>query len=143
MQKINSVRNLKKAILQLEAKHAQEGELMKNQWLNLYERAKPKHLLRSAFEEVARTAIQSKVLKDSLLTATLEIGTGAILSFFFEEKSKSPFKKIMSKALMFGITTLVVQHQTKIRAFALELLKKMDQSSDEQADMNEVEYSNA
>jgi hypothetical protein len=144
MQRINSAMSLKKAILQLEAKHAQEGALMKTQWLNLYERAKPKHLLTSALQEVARTAIQSKVLKDSVLTAALEIGTSTVLSFFFEEKSKSPFKKIISKALMFGITTLVVQHQATIRAFALELLNRMEQPSNEQVDRDETEmdYSN-
>jgi hypothetical protein len=146
MQKINSAISLKNAILELEEKQAREGKLMKMQCLNAVESAKPFNLIVSSFQDFAQSLSQSKVLKDSILSTSLGVAAGYLSKSFVENgtESESPFKKILGRALMFGITNVVAQNHEIVRVFGSELMKIMEQQSEQlvEADEYELEYSN-
>jgi hypothetical protein len=146
MQKIDSAISLKNAILELEEKRAQEGKLMKMKCLNAFERAKPFNLIVSTFQDLTQSLSQSKVLKDSILSTTIGVAASYLSKNFFEDGSESPFKKILGRALMFGITNVVAQHPDTVRSFGSEIMKIIEQKSEEfvEADVDEyeMEYSN-
>jgi hypothetical protein len=150
MQKINSAASLKNAILELEEKQVKESKMMKMQCLNALERAKPLNLIVNTFQDITHSLTQSKVLKDSILSTTLGVAAGYLSKGFVENGSESPFKKILGRALMFGITNVVAQHHDTVRAFGSELMKIIEQHSNEyleedeyvKEDEYEMEYSN-
>jgi hypothetical protein len=144
MQKINSAISLKNAILELEEKQAREGKLMKMQCLNALESAKPLNLIVNTFQGIAQSLVQSKVLKDSILTTTLGVASGYLSKSFIEEGSENPFKKVLGRALMFGITNVLAQHSDTVKAFSSEIMKIIESKSEEHVDVDEyeMEYSN-
>jgi hypothetical protein len=140
MQKINSAVSLKNAILELEEKQVREGKLMKMQCLNAFESAKPFNLIVSTFQDLTHSLTQSKVLKDSILSTALGVAAGYLSKNFIEEGSESPFKKILGRALMFGITNVVAQHPDTVRSFGSELMKIIEQKSEEYVAADEYEH---
>lgn len=144
MQKINSAISLKNAILELEEKQVREGTLMKMQCLNAVESAKPFNLIVSSFQDFAHSLSQSKVLKDSILSTTLGVAAAYLSRRFVEHETESPLKKILGRALMFGITNVVAQNHETVSAFGSELMKILEQKSEEyvESDEDEMAYSN-
>ncbi len=144
MQKINSAISLKNAILELEEKQAREGKMMKMQCLNAAESAKPFNLIVSTFQDLTHSLTQSKVLKDTILSTTLGVAAGFLSKRFVENETENPLKKILGRALMFGITNVVAQNHETVSAFGSELMKILEQKSEEyvESDEYEMEYSN-
>jgi hypothetical protein len=118
MEKIDSVTELRNAILQLESKQAVELNKVKTQLHTVYESMEPVNLIKSTFHQVAG----SKDLKDNILNSSLGFATGYLSKILFQGASHSPLRKLFGTALMFGVTNIVAKHPVEIKAAGLTLL---------------------
>ncbi|MFH0894208.1 MAG: hypothetical protein V2A54_07220 [Bacteroidota bacterium] len=119
MQKINSETGLRDAILQLERKQADEAKMLNEQLHLAYESIKPINLIKSIFNE----AVASRDLKDNLLNTSVGLTAGYLSKILFQGITKSPFKKLLGTALMFGITNVVAKNPEAIKSFGNGFLK--------------------
>ncbi len=111
MQKIDSEKSLKAAILELEEKHAYEESMLREQFKIAYESFKPINLIKSAFKEV----VGSDDLKDELINSSIGLTVGFISKKLFEGVSSNPLKKILGTVLMFGIKSVVAKNPDIIK----------------------------
>ena len=112
MQDIITETDLRFAILRLETRQAEEGKLMKEQFLVTYESIKPANLIKSTFLE----AVGSKDLQDNVINSTIGISAGYLTKFLFQGISGSPVKKILGTALMFGIKNLIAHNPETVKS---------------------------
>ncbi len=91
MQNINSESDLKAAIIELEARRADQEFFLKEQLHQAYESIKPTNLLTG-------------------------VVTGAVTKLIFQGASKNPLKKILGSVLMFGVTQLVSRNPEIIKS---------------------------
>ena len=113
MKNINSGTDLRNAILQLEGKMADEGEMLKEQFFLTIDSMKPINLIKSTFREAAG----STELQDNLINSTIGMSAGFISKLLFQGISGSPVKKILGTALMFGIKNLVAQNPETVKTW--------------------------
>ena len=106
MQNIDSETSLRHAILQLEDKRAAEGEMLKEQFFHTYESIKPINMLRTTFRE----AIASRELKEDFVNTAIGLAAGFLSKILFQGITKSPVKKLLGTALMFGVTKIVAKN---------------------------------
>jgi hypothetical protein len=111
MEKINSEITLRNAILQLENKQAEEGKILKEQFLVAYESIKPINLIKSTFHEVS----ESTDLKTNLVNTSVGLAAGYLSKALFEGVTNSPLRKLLGTALMFGITNVVAKNPEVVK----------------------------
>jgi hypothetical protein len=119
MLKINTEAELRFAILQLEIKQAEEGKMLKDQFLVAYESIKPVNLLKSTILE----ATKSRDLQDNLLNASIGLGTGYLSKVLFNGMANSPVKKFLGTAVLFSIKSLVAQNPEFIKSAGQHIFK--------------------
>jgi len=112
MQKIFSDADLRAAIIQLEYKQAEEGKLLKEQFLLAYDSIKPINLINSTFREVAGSAD----LKNNLLNTVTGLTAGYLSKKIFERGKNNPVKKIIGVALMYGVTDFIAKNPETVKA---------------------------
>jgi hypothetical protein len=117
--KINSEIALSGIIVQLEAKQAAEGKLLKEQFQLTYDSLKPVNLIKSTFQEV----VASQDLKDHLLNTSIGLTAGYLSKVLFEGSTHNPVKKLFGSALMFGITNAVAKNPEAIKSLAAGFFK--------------------
>lgn len=111
MQKINSITDLREAILELESRQAEEEKIMRGQFNLTYESLKPLNLIKSTFKEAAL----SVDLKDNIVNSTVGLVAGFLSKKIFEGVSRNPLKKLLGTALMFGITNIVTKNPETVK----------------------------
>lgn len=124
MQKINTQAELRVAILLLEAKQAEEGIKLKEQFLVTVESIKPINLIKSTLMEAAN----SEDLQDNLINSTLGMSAGYLSKILFQSFSDSPVKKMLGTAIMFGIKNLVAQNPELVKSLGkgvFDFIRKM------------------
>ena len=119
MEKITSEAGLKEAIALLEAKQANEGIMLKEQYLQAYEGMKPINLVKSTFREITA----SPGLKEELVNTSIGLATGYVSKLLFQGKSHSPLRKLFGTVLMFGITNTVAKNPEVVKSVGKGLLK--------------------
>ena len=119
MQKIKSAAGLREAILQLERKQAYEGKILKEQFHRANESIKPINLIISTFKEVAA----SRDLKNNIVNTSIGLTAGYLSKILFESVTKSPFKKLLSSALMFGITSIITKNPEAVKSLGKGFVK--------------------
>lgn len=119
MQTINSEASLKAEILRLQYNQDQEGKLLKEHFLRVYESVKPVNLLLGTLREIT----ESRELKTNLLNTTVGMTTGYLGKLLFEHGTRNPVKKILGNALMFGVVNLVTKNPEVVRSLGKGLLK--------------------
>ena len=119
MQKINSEASLRNAILQLERKQADEGKIMKEQFLIAYESVKPVNMVKSAFKEI----VASRDLKDDLLSASVGLAAGYIAKIAIRGVTRNPLKRLIGSALIAGITNVAANNPEIIQSLGNGFLK--------------------
>jgi hypothetical protein len=112
MQDIITETDLRVAILRLEIRQAEEGIMLKEQFLVAYESIKPANLIKSTLLE----AVGSKDLQDNVINSTIGISAGYLTKFLFQGISGSPVKKILGTALMFGIKNLIAHNPETVKS---------------------------
>ena len=119
MQPINSEVALKEAILRLESQRAEEEKMLKEQFRQTYETFKPINLIKSIFTE----AVESRDLKDRLLNTSAGLTAGLLTKVLFQGATRSPLKKLLGTALMFGMTNIFVKNPEAIKSLSQGLIK--------------------
>lgn len=112
MNTLNSVTDLRKAIIQLENKQLNDGRLLKEQFTATYDSLKPANILKNIFKE----ATVSGDLKGNMLNTSLGLITGSFAKKIFEKGSANPIRKIIGSALMFAVTNVVTKHPGTIKS---------------------------
>jgi len=137
MQNIITETDLRVAILQLEIKQAEEGKVLKEQFLVTYESIKPINLIRSVFTEAA----ESHDLQDNLVNTTIGLSAGYLSKVLFQGISGSPIKKFLGTALMFGIKNLVAQNPEAVKTWGrifFKIVKNLLREKKEKNPANET-----
>jgi hypothetical protein len=119
MQKINSAKELRDAILQLERKKADEEKMLREQFHLVCDSLKPINLIKSSFKEV----IASGDLKNNILNTSIGLTVGYLSKILFERVSNSPIKKFLGTALLFGITNVVSKNSEGIKSMGNRVMK--------------------
>lgn len=119
MQKINSGASLRDAILRLESKQFDEAIMLREQFNLTYESIKPVNLIKSIFKQ----AIESRDLKDNLLNTSVGLTAGYFFKILFQGLTKSPIKKLLGTAIMFGITNVIAKNPETVKSFGSGFLK--------------------
>lgn len=130
MQKIYSSDTLSAAIMELEAKQAEEGKLLKSQFNMVYESVKPINLIKNTFREAA----ESKSVQENITNLLVGLAAGYLSKRLFEGISSSPVKKLLGTALQFGIATLVARNADTIMAVGREILDAVTQADGKEID---------
>jgi hypothetical protein len=112
MQTINSETDLREAILQLEVKQAEEGKLLKEQFLLTAESFKPANLLKSAFKDIA----SSPFAIENVLGTAIGLGTGYFSKKIVIGASGNIFRKLFGSVLQIGITNVAAQHPDTVKS---------------------------
>ncbi len=129
MQKIDSEASLREAILQLENKQADESILLKEQFKETYDSVKPISLIKNVLRQVSESAD----VKDNLLGTSVGLTAGYISKIIFQSLTKSPVKRLIGTALMFGITNVVAKNPEMIKSLgkkALSVFRKRKHAED-------------
>jgi hypothetical protein len=137
MQNIITENDLKIAIFQLEVRQAEEGILLKEQFLVAYESIKPMNLIKSVFVEAA----ESQDLQDNLINATVGMTVGYLSKILFQSVTNSPVKKILGTVLMFGIKNVIAQNPETVKSLGkgfFNLIRNLLLAKDKDADQNQT-----
>lgn len=122
MDNINSHDDLKKAILEMESKQAEEAKLLKEQFHEAYSSMQPINILKNTLKQAAR----SGDLKDKILNTSVGLTTGFALKQLFKGViSKSPIGRVFGNLLMLGVTNLVAKNPEAIKSMGNKLLNKI------------------
>ena len=119
METINSTSNLSEAILELEARQAEEGKMLKEQINLAYENIKPINLIKSTFKE----ALADQDLRTDIINLSLGLIAGYVSKRVFSGLEDSPLKKLLGTSLQFGITLFIINNPETIQAIGNGIAK--------------------
>ncbi|NTW24302.1 MAG: hypothetical protein HGA37_06355 [Lentimicrobium sp.] len=136
MQNIITEADLRTAIVLLESKQAEEGRLMKAQFLIAVESIKPINLIKSTLMEAA----ESRDLQDNLINSSVGLSAGYISKVLFQGATGGPIKKVLGTAIMFGIKNLIARNPETVKSLGkvfFNLIKKAVSKKEEKDQPNE------
>ena len=113
MQTIITTDDLRAAIVQLEARQAAEGILLKEQALLTYESIKPINIIKNIFEEAG----ESHDVVENLINSSVGLSAGYLSKFLFQGISGGPIRKILGTALMFGVKKLIAHNPETVKTW--------------------------
>ena len=105
MKKINSVTELKRAIIELELKKDAEELMLKSQFKETYNTYKPANILKNTLEEVSA----SPKFRHNLLNVAIGLGAGYLSKKLIIGRSAGILKRVAGTALQYGVTALVAK----------------------------------
>jgi hypothetical protein len=117
MEQIKTQNELRAAILRLESQQAEEGKALKEQFHLAYNSIKPANIILNTLKDLG----ESSLVQDGFLNTTVGLGTGYLSKILFQGVVKSPIKKLLGSALMFGITNIVAKNPDSIKAMAKKI----------------------
>lgn len=112
MQKIDSTTTLSEAILELEARKAEEGIMLKEQVNHAYENIKPINLIKNTLKE----ALDSQDLRADVINLSLGLIAGYVSKKVFSGLEDSPLKKLLGTSLQLGITLFIIRNPETVQA---------------------------
>lgn len=112
MQKIDSTSTLSEAILELEARKAEEGRMLKEQVNHAYENIKPINLIKNTFRE----ALDSQDLRADVINLSLGLIAGYVSKKVFSGLEDSPVKKLLGTSLQLAITVFIIKNPETVQA---------------------------
>jgi hypothetical protein len=119
MQNINSINDLREAILLMESRQSEEEIILREQFQLTYESLKPLSLIKSTLKE----ASESREIKNNIFNTSVGMTAGYLSKIIFERTSKNPFKKLFGNILMFGITNIVTRNTSIIKNTGKRILE--------------------
>jgi hypothetical protein len=133
MQKIYSGSDLRIAILELEIRQAEEGELLKEQFHLAYESIKPLNLIKSTLKE----AVTSGDLKDDVINSSVGLTAGYITKAVFQGVTRGPLSKILGTVVMFGVRSLIAKNPEAVKSFGHFIFRKILRRKDKNINEND------
>ena len=121
MEKICNVTDLDAAILNLENVQKNDKAKLKEQFNYTYESLKPLNFLK----DILKNASESDDLKESILNNSIGLTAGYFSKLMFESSSKSPIKKIVGNAVLFGFKKIIENNSDVILLFLDKILAKV------------------
>jgi hypothetical protein len=112
MQGITSVTGLKNAIQLLEVEHAENGQLLKEHFYQIYESFRPINLLKSTLKNVT----SSPYLMDGILGTGLSLAIVNLLKKNGAGATANILRKLIVPVLQFGVTNVIAHYSYGIRA---------------------------
>lgn len=128
MERITTQHELRAAILQLEVQQSEEGKALKEQFRTAYSSVNPANIILNTLKDLG----ESNIIKDGLLNTTVGFGTGYLSKMIFQGVVKSPIKKLLGSALMYGITNIVAKNPDVIKAMGKKFFKLFGSHSEEE-----------
>ena len=135
MEPIKTQHDLREAILRLEIQQAEEGKALKEQFQTVYNSVKPVNIILNTLKDLG----DSDFIKDGILNTTVGFGTGYLSKMLFQGLVKSPIKKLIGSALMFGVTNMVAKNPDAIKAMAKKIFNLFGKHSPDE--VNETKKS--
>ena len=135
MQKINLDTGLRGAILQLEGRQADEGEMLKEEFQLVIQSIKPINLIRNSFREAA----ESKDLRDDIISTSVGLAAGYLSKKLFESVSHRPLKRLLGTALQFGITNVVAKNPEAVKSVGKWLINMIVYKFGRRANIDETD----
>jgi hypothetical protein len=124
--KITSVAELKIRILKLEFEHEIQGQLLKEEYIHLYNSLKPASLIKETLNEITSPTY----VIDNLVGAIMGMLTNFISNQLTRRLDNNPFKKIISTALQFGVASFVAQHPDGIKSIGQYIFQSIFKAKD-------------
>jgi len=128
MEPITTQHELRDAILRLEVQQSEDGKALKEQFRTAYRSVNPANIILNTIKELG----ESDIIKDGLLNTTVGFGTGYLSKMIFQGVAKSPIKKLIGSALMFGITNIVAKNPEAIKAMGKKFFNLFGSHSEEE-----------
>ena len=128
MQKITSTADLRKSILVLEIKQANEGQLLKEQFKTTIENLKPVNLIKNTVTELAT----APDFKGSLLDTAIGLATGYLSKKIIVGNTHNPIKKLFGVILQIGVTNIVSKNADGVKSTGMHLINNIFRKKDAQ-----------
>lgn len=112
IENINTLKDLKAAIIALEMQHDLLSKQLKEEFHLTYESLKPVNIIKKAIEDIQ----SSPYLVDNIVGAITGFATGYVSKKILVGSSDSLFRKISGFILQFGLTNIIAQNPEVIKS---------------------------
>ena len=112
MDKIQSIKELRDAIVQLESKQLEDKRLLKEQFFFTYESLRPVNLIKNLIKDL----IASPDLKQQIASTLLGLAAGYFTKKVAIGSSHSPLRKILGSFLQMGVANVVTKKSGGIKS---------------------------
>lgn len=112
MEKIQSIKELRDAIVQLESKQLEDKRLLKEQFVSTYESLRPVNLIKNLIKDL----IASPDLKQQIASTLLGLAAGYFTKKVAIGSSHSPLRKILGSFLQMGVANVVTKKSGGIKS---------------------------
>ena len=129
MQTITTSADLKRAIVELEVRQANELILLKETFKNTAESLKPFNLINNSLKDAAR----SPDLKVDVFNAAIGLTTGILAKKLVIGNTINPFKKLLGIILEMAVANKVIKNADDIKSTGSTLLHKLFNRKEEPA----------
>jgi hypothetical protein len=119
MEKIQSIKELREAILQLEIKQLQDKRLLQEQFVSTYESLRPVNLIKNVIKDL----IASPDLKRQIASTLLGIAAGYFTKKVAIGSSHSPLRKILGSFLQMGVANVVTKKSGGIKSVLVGMVR--------------------
>jgi len=112
MEKIQSIKELRDAIVQLESKQLEDKRLLKEQFVSTYESLRPVNLIKNLIKDL----IASPDLKQQIASTLLGLAAGYFTKKVAIGSSHNPLRKILGSFLQMGVANVVTKKSGGIKS---------------------------
>ena len=133
MEKITSAKELRAAILRLEAQQLSQERLLKEQFAKTYEDMKPANLIRRAFKEI----FTSSELKDGLFGVALGLVAGHLTKKAAVGSTHNPLKQLLGAFLELAVTNVVTKNADGLGSKVINLIQDYLNKGKDEAEVGE------
>jgi hypothetical protein len=120
MNNISNIDQLKLAIAALETKRTDQGQVVKEQFLNIQEQLQPVNMLKNTVKDF----IASNELKNGIIDVSMGAAAGFLVRKIFNGESKNIFQKLLTVATESFVSTEVARKGDQLRSWLSSLVKK-------------------
>jgi hypothetical protein len=127
MQTISSISELKNAIQLLESEQTIKGQVLKKQFLLVYESFKPVNIITSTLNDIAK----SPFLIDNMAGTAIGLFSGFLTKKIFIGNSGGIIRKLLGSLLQFGVTNVVAQNSGLIKSLGQFIFQRLISKNEE------------
>ncbi len=127
MQNITASEELKAKIELLSLRKAEEGELLKVQFIKTCEDLKPANIIKNTFRDLTSTSDS----KGSIASDLMSLGAGILTRQIITGGSFNPFRQVLGSLIQSAVTNLVSKNGVEIGSFLTSLINKLKPKSTE------------